>query len=262
MAAKRKRKGIPDSIRFEVFKRDGFKCQYCGRAAPEIVLNCDHIDPHSKGGSDEIVNLITSCRDCNSGKSDTPLDDATAIAKQRAQLDELNERREQLEMMMRWREGMMDLAADEVAAFHRAYKQRLPGWMLNSKGLSDVRKAIKKHGLARCLTGLDKAVDLYPSAGPEPTRDEMDRFWKMFYIFARPDEEQILFRCRGITKKRLRLDYKSNANLLAFYKQLQEWGATQDELLSVATDPDSGSKAGIERARDRMLDRLKERRGI
>jgi len=70
--AKRKRKAIPDSTRFEVFKRDQFKCQYCGRCAPEIVLEIDHVDPHSKGGSDEILNLITSCRDCNSGKRGCP----------------------------------------------------------------------------------------------------------------------------------------------------------------------------------------------
>ncbi len=55
-------------VRFEIFKRDSFTCQYCGNRPPEIVLEVDHIDPRSNGGSDDLINLITSCFDCNRGK--------------------------------------------------------------------------------------------------------------------------------------------------------------------------------------------------
>lgn len=61
------------SKRFEIFKRDSFTCQYCGQRPPGVVLEVDHIDPKSKGGSDEEINLITSCADCNRGKRDKPL---------------------------------------------------------------------------------------------------------------------------------------------------------------------------------------------
>ena len=61
--------------RFEIFKRDGFTCQYCGQRPPDVVLEVDHIDPSSKGGSDEELNLVTSCFDCNRGKSDRRLSD-------------------------------------------------------------------------------------------------------------------------------------------------------------------------------------------
>lgn len=60
-------------LRFEVFKRDDFTCQYCGRKSPEVVLQVDHIVPVSGGGADDVVNLRTSCWECNSGKSDKPL---------------------------------------------------------------------------------------------------------------------------------------------------------------------------------------------
>jgi hypothetical protein len=60
---------VSKSIRFEVFARDAFTCQYCGQRPPDIVLELDHIHPRSKGGGDEIVNLITSCYACNRGKS-------------------------------------------------------------------------------------------------------------------------------------------------------------------------------------------------
>ena len=65
---------ITKKIRFEVFKRDGFQCAYCGKTPPEVVLEVDHIIPKSKKGKDDINNLITSCFDCNRGKRDISLD--------------------------------------------------------------------------------------------------------------------------------------------------------------------------------------------
>ena len=52
----------------EVFKRDNYTCQYCGQVGGK--LEADHIIPFSKGGSDEMSNLITSCRKCNRQKKD------------------------------------------------------------------------------------------------------------------------------------------------------------------------------------------------
>ena len=59
------RVSIPKSVRFEVFKRDKFKCQYCGDEAPNVILEIDHVIPVSRGGTNDIFNLVTSCRDCN-----------------------------------------------------------------------------------------------------------------------------------------------------------------------------------------------------
>lgn len=55
--------------RFEVFKRDGFTCQYCGATPPDAVLEVDHIEPVALGGGDEEENLVTACLACNRGKS-------------------------------------------------------------------------------------------------------------------------------------------------------------------------------------------------
>ena len=57
-------------LRFEVFKRDNFTCQYCGRNVKDdkIKLHCDHINPKHLGGDDNIENLTTSCEQCNLGK--------------------------------------------------------------------------------------------------------------------------------------------------------------------------------------------------
>ena len=61
------------TLRFEVFKRDEFKCQYCGATPPSVVLEADHVIPSSKGGKTDIDNLVTSCFDCNRGKRDRSL---------------------------------------------------------------------------------------------------------------------------------------------------------------------------------------------
>ena len=107
------RKAIGKKVRFEVFKRDSFTCQYCGASAPDVVLQVDHIDPVSKGGEHSVMNFITSCQGCNAGKSDRLISDDSVIKRQKEQLDQLNERREQIEMMLKWREAMNDIAPDQ-----------------------------------------------------------------------------------------------------------------------------------------------------
>jgi hypothetical protein len=78
--------------RFDVFKRDGFVCAYCGKRPPETVLEVDHIVPRAKGGSDDEINLITACKDCNRGKSDKSLSDPIRPTVSPEQSEEIKER--------------------------------------------------------------------------------------------------------------------------------------------------------------------------
>ena len=68
---------ITKRTRFEVLRRDEHTCQYCGQMAPDVVLHVDHVEPVSLGGSDKPDNLVTACKDCNTGKAsiapDSPL---------------------------------------------------------------------------------------------------------------------------------------------------------------------------------------------
>jgi 5-methylcytosine-specific restriction endonuclease McrA len=59
---------ITPSVRFEVFRRDSFTCQYCGRRAPNVILHVDHIIPVVAGGTNDLANLRTACSVCNQGK--------------------------------------------------------------------------------------------------------------------------------------------------------------------------------------------------
>lgn len=63
-------------VRFEVLKRDGFRCQYCGRSPKNdetVVLHVDHIIPKSRGGAFTKDNLTTACSVCNVGKGNMEL---------------------------------------------------------------------------------------------------------------------------------------------------------------------------------------------
>jgi len=62
---------ISKKLRVEIFKRDGFRCVYCGRTPPEIVLEVIHIESVSKGEKEDINNLVTSCSGCTKGKDDS-----------------------------------------------------------------------------------------------------------------------------------------------------------------------------------------------
>jgi len=116
---KSKRKPISKSLRFEVFKRDSFTCQYCGRKAPDVVLEVDHIKPVAEGGENDILNLITSCYECNRGKGKKLLTENQTLEKERNQLEALQERKEQLRMLMQWKDELMDMEEEQVDYIER-----------------------------------------------------------------------------------------------------------------------------------------------
>jgi hypothetical protein len=66
---------VSKRTRYEVFRRDGNTCRYCGAHAPEVKITIDHVVPESLGGSDDPSNLVTACMPCNSGKSSSAPDE-------------------------------------------------------------------------------------------------------------------------------------------------------------------------------------------
>lgn len=72
-----KRRAVSKKIRLLILERDGYRCCLCGRTAKETKLEVDHKKPVAKGGTDSLNNLWTLCIDCNRGKSDLSLSNAT-----------------------------------------------------------------------------------------------------------------------------------------------------------------------------------------
>lgn len=88
VSEKKKRIGLSLNRRYEILDRDAHTCRYCGRSSPGVKLHVDHVisqsswrdrfgsltDPQTIDGVDyedvnDRRNLITSCSDCNLGKS-------------------------------------------------------------------------------------------------------------------------------------------------------------------------------------------------
>jgi len=55
----------PAFTRFNLFLRDSFACQYCGRGED---LTFDHVIPRSRGGRTTWENIVTACSPCNLAK--------------------------------------------------------------------------------------------------------------------------------------------------------------------------------------------------
>lgn len=56
-------------IRRAVFERDSYTCAYCSvRFLSAEFLECDHVEPISLGGTNEMGNLVTACGPCNRHK--------------------------------------------------------------------------------------------------------------------------------------------------------------------------------------------------
>ena len=139
MDEKPKRKQISKKLRFEVFKRDSFTCQYCGRKAPDVVLEVDHIKPVAEGGKNTLLNLITSCQECNRGKGKRMLTDHQELDKERNQLELLQQRKEQLKMMMKWKDELLQMEEEQVDYIAKIVLGK-------DESLTDVgRRNIKKH---------------------------------------------------------------------------------------------------------------------
>ena len=154
------RKTISQKTRFEVFKRDGFRCQYCGRTAPDIILQVDHIVPVAEGGGNDMLNLITSCRDCNLGKGKTQLSDMTAIDRQRKQLEDMNEAREQAEMLIRWKRQLLSMMDEQVSSIDELIYS-VTGYSLNDNGRRNMKTYIKRFGFQEVYAAAEIAFVRY-----------------------------------------------------------------------------------------------------
>lgn len=216
-----KREPVSKKTRFEVFKRDKFTCQYCGAKAPEVVLHCDHILPVAEGGGRDIMNLVTACAACNGGKGARKLDDRSAVERQRTQVEELQERREQLEMMLAWRDAEQEDAIDAVEALSERIGQR-GQYVPNDKGKADLRKWLRQYSLIELLEAMDIAFDQYlVLQGAKVTMDSWGAAFRKIPAIAsvrRREAEKPylrkLFYIQGILRNRWRMPYENYVDML------------------------------------------------
>ena len=233
-----KRKSIGKTIRFEVFKRDKFTCQYCGGKAPELNLEIDHINPVSKGGDNDIINLLTSCFDCNRGKRDIKLDDDAAISKQKNQLDELQERREQRELMYEWSEGLKNIDDEDTDRLVKHINEQMEPHSLNENGTKIIAKLLKKYDLVDLFKAIELSADKYlryDDSG-EFTKGSVEEFIKkiggILHNFNQPIVQKKASYIKGICRNRFNyFDMKVGSIILNNYiKALKDHGYSDDQI--------------------------------
>lgn len=162
---KPRRKSISKKLRFDVFKRDAFACQYCGAHPPKAILHVDHINPVANGGSNNINNLITACDCCNLGKGARLLSDIPKSLKDKAA--EVAEREEQIkgyndilmQKMVRIENEAWDVAAaiegvEFVETFNSSNLESIKVF-LDRLPFPDVLQAARKSN-ARIRCGVDR----------------------------------------------------------------------------------------------------------
>ena len=225
--ANAKRKALPKKLRFEVFKRDSFTCQYCGRMAPDVVLEVDHIVPVAEGGTNDIMNLITSCHDCNSGKGKRKLSENEEVKKQQDQLRQLNEKREQIEMMLEWRNELLNFDNEQIDKIEELFSSYCTGRTFTESGRKTISKLIKKYGFIEVYDCTRiSAETYYDTEDPETASDVFNYISRICYNRKMQNEIPVLKDVNFIVKiAKNRLSYLNSYKLKDFlcnYMSLDE----------------------------------------
>ena len=151
----RKKAGISKRLRFDVFKRDGFVCQYCGNHPPAVVLHVDHIHPEAEGGETVVENLITACATCNLGKGARLLSATPESLANRAA--ELAEREEQLRGYQALMEERQRRIEEETWQVAEVLEPGASEKGFNRRDLISIRRFIDKLGVHSCLDAAELA---------------------------------------------------------------------------------------------------------
>lgn len=155
------RVAISKKVRFEVFKRDLFSCKYCGAKSPDVVLEIDHVIPIVDGGDNNILNLVAACFNCNRGKGKRKISDTSLIDRQRKQLEDISEKREQMKMMLKWKEELSNLNEEQVDQIDLLLSKKHPKYGLSGSGRKKIFSLIKKHGLSIVYDATEESIRKY-----------------------------------------------------------------------------------------------------
>lgn len=244
------RVSLSKKLRFEVFKRDSFTCQYCGQRAPAVVLHCDHIKPVAEGGTTDILNLVTSCQDCNLGKGARTLSENAVVAKQLKQLTTLQEKREQMEMMLAWRDELNQIDEVPLLELEKRWNVMTEGqYWFSDDGKKTVKKLIKRYGFDEVVTAMTTAADQYlekDDSGTvtcESVELAFDYIGRIANVERRerlePGSKKIFY-IRGIVRNRL--SYCPDWKALALIKEAAQAGMPLEAIEQIARQTTSWSR--------------------
>ena len=238
-----KRKPISKKTRFEIFKRDSFTCQYCGKKSPDTILNVDHITPVVEGGTNAMTNLITSCFECNSGKGKVQIGDHTVIEKQRVQLEELQARREQIEMMMEWHNELSSITENSIDFLETVWAKRAHPYSFNENGRTKLRRLLKKYRIDEIASAIETSAGAYIkyNSEGEAEKDSVEFASKKLEGICRVGAQAIekphlkdCYYVRGILRNRCGVDWKAHTDCMEWMESGISSGMDTQQLRELA----------------------------
>jgi hypothetical protein len=182
------------------------------------------------------MNLITSCLECNSGKSNRRLKDDTVLEKQRKQLEELQERKEQLEMLMQWQKALLTLERESTSQAAEYWAELVHPFQLTESGEHELSKLLHKYSVTDVLEAMKIAAKQYVEIEDgKPTPESVNKAWDYVGRICRvkqsdkdkPYLKDILY-IRGILRKRL--SYCNEREALELLEQAVESGIDVEQL--------------------------------
>lgn len=166
-----KRKSVSAKTRFEVFKRDAFKCQYCGKGVDAgAVLEVDHLTPVAEGGTNEIFNLVTACKDCNRGKGKTRLSDKEQAKREAKFLKEEWERLEISKLYLQWKQEIIIQRAEECQHLSDMFCC-VTGCEFTMAGKEKIQELIDQFSFQEVDEAMEIAIDKYYDSEDDSTME-------------------------------------------------------------------------------------------
>jgi len=166
---------VRPKIRFEVFKRDDYQCQYCGRRVPEVTLEVDHILAVANGGKDGMDNLLTSCVECNQGKGARPVGETSPRPDYAARLAQMKEREKQVKAYFAHEEELEAIVEGQAYDLLYHWIEEL-GYANEPNSIRSLRWFLSKTPPRQIRRAMDQAAAKVMSA----SRDGHDARWRYF----------------------------------------------------------------------------------
>jgi hypothetical protein len=173
---------ISKRLRFEVFKRDGFRCRYCGATVLAAVLHCDHVIPESKGGPTEAANLVTACVDCNLGKSNVPLDQRKLDPS--VDIDAAKEHAEQIKAYLKVQKTIASTKRELETLALQHWEDRMGDWHYTLPRYLTL--PLKEFGLAK----VNEAIDVVAAKGISNKLSQVRYFCGVIRNWRNPNREK------------------------------------------------------------------------
>ena len=229
-----KRQPLSKQTRFEVFKRDNFTCQYCGAKAPDVILEVDHMNPVKEGGDNDMMNLITSCFNCNRGKEEKKISDNSVVAKQRKQIEELNLRRQQLEMMLCWRNELNEINSYEIDNIFDYINSFTENYRLIDECKLEIKQWLKKYKQVEILESIDISFDKYFDNTDGSLTNTFNKIGAILHVKHMPEHKQKIAYIKGICKNKFK-DYDSKTasiELLELYNNGVDLEVVKEKIIN------------------------------